>query len=73
MYREAIQLGEASGQLDSDMLFSGSRLLLRLGDFEKSRHWVDRAMKLAPNSRDPHFESARLLLNGGCGGRGETR
>jgi tetratricopeptide (TPR) repeat protein len=64
-YREAIQLGEASGQLDSDMLLSCSRLLFRLGDFEECRRWIDRALKLAPNSRDPRFESARLLLKTG--------
>ena len=44
------------------MLLSGSRLLLRLGEFEECRQWIDRAIKLAPNSRDPHFESARLLM-----------
>jgi tetratricopeptide (TPR) repeat protein len=64
-YREAIQLGEASGQLDSDMLLSCSRLLFRLGDFEECRRWIGRALALAPNSRDPHFESARLLLKTG--------
>jgi tetratricopeptide (TPR) repeat protein len=64
-YREAIHLGEVSGQLDTDMLLSCSRLLLRLGNFEECRHWIDRALKLAPNSRDPHFESARLLLKTG--------
>ena len=64
-YKEAIHLGEASGQLDSDMLLSCSRLLFRLGDFEECRQWIDRALKLAPNSRDPHFESARLLLKMG--------
>ena len=64
-YREAIRLGEVSGQLDSEMLLSGARLLLRLGNFEECRQWIDRAMKLAPNSRDPRFESARLLLKTG--------
>jgi tetratricopeptide (TPR) repeat protein len=61
-YREAIHLGDASHQLDTDMLLSASRLLLRLGEFEECRQWIDRAIKLAPNSRDPHFESARLLM-----------
>jgi tetratricopeptide (TPR) repeat protein len=64
-YREAIHLGEVSGQLDTDMLLSCSRLLFRLGDFEECRHSIDRALKLAPNSRDPHFESARVLLRTG--------
>ena len=61
-YREAIHLGELSGQLDTEMLLSGSRLLLRLGEFDECRQWIDRAIKLAPNSRDPHFESARLSM-----------
>ena len=64
-YREAIRIGEASGQLDSDMLLSYSRLLLRLGDFEQCRQWIERALKLAPDSRDPRFESARLALKTG--------
>jgi len=64
-YREAIRAGEASGQLDADMLLSCSRLLLQLGEFAESRRWVDRALKLAPRSRDPHFESARLMLKTG--------
>jgi tetratricopeptide (TPR) repeat protein len=64
-YREAIQLGEASNQLDTDMLLSGSRLLFRMGDFEECRRWIDRALKLAPHSRDPLFESARLSLKMG--------
>jgi tetratricopeptide (TPR) repeat protein len=61
-YREAIHLGEVSHQLDTDMLLSTSRLLLRLGEFEECRQWIDRAIKLAPNSRDPHFESARVFM-----------
>ena len=64
-YREAIRLGETSGRLDADMLLSCSRLLLRLGEFEECRHWIDRALKLEPDSRAPHFESARLLLKTG--------
>jgi tetratricopeptide (TPR) repeat protein len=64
-YREAIRLGEGSGQPDSDALLSGARLLMRLGKFEEARGWIDRALKIAPMSRDPHFESARLLLKTG--------
>lgn len=64
-YREAIRLGEVSGKLETDMLLSCSRLLLLLGDFEQSGRLVDRALKLDPKSRDPRFESARLLLKKG--------
>ena len=64
-YREAIHLGELSGQLDVEMLLSYSRLLIRMGDFDECRHQIDRALTLAPNSRDTHFEFARLLLKTG--------
>jgi predicted Zn-dependent protease len=47
------------------MLLTCSRLLLLLGDYEKCGGLVQRAVKLAPDSRAPHFESARLLLKKG--------
>lgn len=65
LYKDSIRTGEASGHLDSDMLLSYSRLLFRQGDFEEARRQVDRALRLAPRSRDPQFESARLLLKAG--------
>lgn len=55
----------------SGMINDGFLLFRNLGqrslfeDFAQCRHWIDRALKLAPNSRDPHFESARLLLKTG--------
>ncbi|HEY2014654.1 MAG TPA: tetratricopeptide repeat protein, partial [Bryobacteraceae bacterium] len=64
-YREAIRLGEVSGKLDTDMLLSYARLLMLMGDFEECGRQIQRALKLAPNSRDPHFESARLLQRTG--------
>lgn len=64
-YRDAIRLGEASGKLDTDMLLSYARLLLLLGDFEECGRQIEHALKLAPNSRAPHFESARLLMRQG--------
>jgi len=65
LYKDAIRAGESANHLDSDMLLSYSRLLFRTGDFSEARRQVDRALKLAPQSRDPHFESARLLLKTG--------
>lgn len=65
LYKEAIHLGEASGHLETDMLLTLSRLLLLVGDFEECGRQIQRALKLAPNSRDPHFESARLLFKTG--------
>ena len=64
-YQEAIRIGEATGKLDTDMLLTCSRLLLLLGDYEKCGGLIQRAVKLAPDTRAPHFESARLLLKKG--------
>lgn len=75
LYQEAIRLAEASGQLDADTLLTCSRLLLLLGDFEQAGRQIQRALKLAPGSRDAHFEFARLLLKTGdaaaAAGQGE--
>jgi tetratricopeptide (TPR) repeat protein len=65
LYKEAIRAGERANHLDSDMLLSYARLLFRMGDFSEARRQIDHALNLAPQSRDPHFESARLLLKTG--------
>ena len=72
-YREAIHAGEVSGQLDIDMLLSCARLLLRLANFEESRQWIDRALRLAPKSRDALRIGPPATEDGGCGGSRETR
>jgi tetratricopeptide (TPR) repeat protein len=64
-YREAIRLGDASGKPDPDALLTCSRLLLLLGEPDESARLVERALKLAPDSRDPYFESARLAMKRG--------
>ena len=64
-YREAIRLGEASGHLETDMLLSYGRLLMLMGNFEECGRQIEQVLKLAPDSRDAHFEQARLLLKTG--------
>jgi hypothetical protein len=39
--------------------------LLLLGEFDEEERLLARAMKIAPNSRDPYFEAARLWLRKG--------
>jgi tetratricopeptide (TPR) repeat protein len=76
LYEEAVQLDNASGQPQADTLLPGARLLAVLGRLDESERWLGQAVKLAPNSRDAHFELARVLLKGGdalhAAGEGET-
>jgi tetratricopeptide (TPR) repeat protein len=65
LYREAIRLEEAAGQLHVDTLMTCARLLLVLGEFDEEERLLNRAMKIAPNARDPHFEACRLWLKKG--------
>jgi tetratricopeptide (TPR) repeat protein len=65
LYHEAIRLEEAAGRPHSDTLLACSRLLLLLGRLEECGRLIDKALKLDPNTRDPHFESARWLLRKG--------
>jgi tetratricopeptide (TPR) repeat protein len=65
LYRSAIQLEETAGKLHVETLLTGSRLLLLLGEFDECGRLTERARKLDPPSRDPHFEAARLSLKRG--------
>ena len=65
LYREAIRLEEAAGQLHVDTLMICARLLLVLGEFDEEERLLDRAVKFAPEARDPHFEACRLWLKKG--------
>ena len=60
LYRESIRLKESS-----DALLACARLEMLLGDLDASARLIDRAIKADPHSRDPRFESARLLLKKG--------
>jgi tetratricopeptide (TPR) repeat protein len=65
LYEEAVRLERAAGALNADTLLPGARLLLLLGRLEECSRWIRRAQEVSPNSRDVHFELARLLLKKG--------
>jgi len=65
LYREAIRLEESAGQLHADTLLVCARLLLLLGEYDDEELLLNRAVKIAPASRDPHFEACRLWLKKG--------
>ena len=65
LYEEAVRLERSAGALDAETLLPGARLLLLLGRLEECERWIRQAVKLSPNSRDVHFEFARLLLKKG--------
>ncbi len=76
LYREAVRLDRESGKPQADTLLPGARLLLVLGDLEESERWLRQAVRLAPKSRDAHFDLARVLLKKGeaaeAAGEGES-
>jgi tetratricopeptide (TPR) repeat protein len=65
LYEEAVRLETSAGEPHAETLLPGARLLLLLGRLEECERWIRQAMKLLPNSRDVHFEFARLLLKKG--------
>ncbi len=62
LYQEAVRLARNAGELQADTLLPGVRLLLLLDRLEECERWIREAAKLSPQSRDVHFEFARLLL-----------
>jgi tetratricopeptide (TPR) repeat protein len=76
LYEEAVRLERSAGKPQADTLLPGAKLLLLMGRLEESERWLRQAVKLAPDSRDVHFELARLLLAKGDAGQaaaeGET-
>ncbi len=65
LYEEAVRLDRSAGELHTETLLPGARLLLLLSRLEECERWIRQALKLSPNSRDVHFEFARLLLQKG--------
>jgi tetratricopeptide (TPR) repeat protein len=65
LYEEAIRLERSTGQPQAETLLPGARLLRLQGRLEESERWIRQAVKLSPDSRDVHFEFARLLLSKG--------
>jgi len=65
LYEEAVRLERSAGELHAETLLPGARLLLLLDRLEECERWLRQALKLSPDSRDAHFELARLLLKKG--------
>ncbi len=63
LYEEAVRLEQKSPQAETYL--PGARLLLLLGRLDDAERWIQPALALAPGTRDPHFEFARLLLRKG--------
>ena len=65
LYEEAVRLERSAGPLHAETLLPGARLLLLLDRLQECEQWLRQAVKLSPDSRDAHFELARLLLKKG--------
>jgi tetratricopeptide (TPR) repeat protein len=65
LYNEAVRLEKAEGTPQAETFLIGSRLLLLLGRTEECERWIRQALALDPDSRDCHYEFARLLLSKG--------
>jgi tetratricopeptide (TPR) repeat protein len=64
-YEEAVRLEQRAGAPQAATFLAGSRLLLLMGRQEDCERWIAQALKVEPDSRDGHFEFARLLLKKG--------
>lgn len=65
LYEEAIRLERSGGGLHAETMLPDIRLLLLMGRFDECERRLSEALKLSPQSRDVHFEMARLLLRKG--------
>jgi tetratricopeptide (TPR) repeat protein len=65
LYAEAVELETKQGKLQPDTLIAYARLLFTLGRYGESEKLVDRTLRLAPGSRDGHYEKGRLLFERG--------
>lgn len=65
LYSSAIRLEEEQGTVHVETLLTGARLLMLEGRLNEAAALIERALKADPESRDPHFESARLWLKKG--------
>ncbi|HEY3839825.1 MAG TPA: tetratricopeptide repeat protein [Bryobacteraceae bacterium] len=57
MYEESVRVGPST-----EGYLAGARLLYLEGRLDECERWIRDALKLEPDSRDAHFELARLLL-----------
>ena len=65
LYEDAVRLERSAGEVHAETLLPGARLLLLLDRLEECERWLRQAVSVSPNSRDAHFELARLLLKKG--------
>jgi tetratricopeptide (TPR) repeat protein len=65
LYGEAVRLERESGRPQLATLLICFRLHLVMGKFEAAEPLIADALKLAPASRDAHFEAARLRMKKG--------
>ncbi len=62
LYREAVRLEEATGRPRVETLLAYSRLLFVMDRREECGRLIARALAVDPDSRDAHYQHARLLL-----------
>jgi tetratricopeptide (TPR) repeat protein len=72
LYEEAVRLERSANEVHAETLLPGARLLFLLGRLDESERWLVQAASLSPNSRDVHFEFARLLIEKGDADRAVT-
>ena len=65
LYEDAVRLESSAHALHAETLLPGAKLLHLLGRLAECERWIMQAAELSPNSRDVHFEFARLLLDKG--------
>jgi len=61
-YEQAIRLGATEKAQLADTLTAYARLLFTLGRYGESEKLIDRALAVAPDSRDGNYEKGRLLF-----------
>ncbi len=72
LYEESVRLERSANDLHAETLLPGAKLLFLLGRLDESERWLVQAASLSPNSRDVHFEIARLLIEKGDAERAVT-
>lgn len=61
-YRRAVSLADVAAKADPEVHLAYARYLMVMGELDRAGALIARATRIAPNSRDAHFENARLLL-----------
>ncbi|NWF83564.1 MAG: tetratricopeptide repeat protein [Bryobacteraceae bacterium] len=61
-YKAAVSLADSDPKGDPETHLAYARYEMVTGDLDGAAELIGRALKIAPKSRDAHFEHARLLL-----------